>query len=247
LPWPLYLFHHEAGNVNSLHIHLSDGGQNENLGVYALLRRGVRDIVVADGAEDTRYDLGDLCELGKQLWGPDNNKPESVLEIEVKYNNGDPWSVRNCGKGKNPLSLKNNLPAMILRGRVCMRGEATCDDESAAARLYIIKAALNYDAISSTGRSLRLNMELARNKQLRFEDCSDGLKNYPCEVISYLASNGTNAFPQGSTVAVTLNTNAYIYGAYKELGRYYSSHLKLATGDTGAALEVTDKWTDIER
>jgi len=46
---------------------LSDGGHSENLGIYALMRRGVRDIIVVDAAQDIDGRMGDLCALIKIL------------------------------------------------------------------------------------------------------------------------------------------------------------------------------------
>ncbi|SDG35587.1 hypothetical protein SAMN05216603_101403 [Pseudomonas benzenivorans] len=46
---------------------LSDGGHSENLGVYSLMRRGARDVIVVDAAEDVEGRMADLCTLRGML------------------------------------------------------------------------------------------------------------------------------------------------------------------------------------
>ncbi len=67
LPVPFYMAHGTIGNEYSIDIHLSDGGNAENLGAYALLRRGVKNIIIADTAEDQHGQMDDLCHLAREL------------------------------------------------------------------------------------------------------------------------------------------------------------------------------------
>lgn len=50
-------------NERSRHVHLSDGGQYDNLGVYELLRRRTRYIIASDAGADPQYGLSDLARL----------------------------------------------------------------------------------------------------------------------------------------------------------------------------------------
>lgn len=215
LPWPFYVMHAWRKTDEALYIHLSDGGQSENLGAYALLRRGITDIIVVDSASDSRYDFGDLCELDRQLL-------TSRVEIDAL-----PKFSEKCGKGKNPLAVKDKLPAPVLRGRVCDDIGLVCDDENAIARLYIIKPVLNLED-PFPRLSLAQMKRDAANRNLRFGDCRAGTDAYPCEVIGFLLNNRGGPFPQHSTVRVTANSSPYIYGAYKELGRFYGRQLEIA-------------------
>lgn len=53
LPWPLYVgLDYLLGN-DSTSLHFSDGGHSENLGIFALVRRGVKNIIVVDSERDT--------------------------------------------------------------------------------------------------------------------------------------------------------------------------------------------------
>ena len=67
--WHLYILREMFGwgmDENRCYLHLSDGGHFENLGLYELVRRRCRYIIVADAGADPNWTYGDLaraCEL----------------------------------------------------------------------------------------------------------------------------------------------------------------------------------------
>lgn len=69
LPFPLYFFHGRAGNSadDYVNIRLSDGGQSENLGTYALIQRKLPDIIVSDHSFDRSGRMEDVCRLRNGL------------------------------------------------------------------------------------------------------------------------------------------------------------------------------------
>ncbi len=77
LPWPLYyapaLFRTlNDDNTSAPYVHLIDGGNTENLGVYSMLRRGAQMIVVADESVDKHGRMKDLCNVKNQVELIDN-------------------------------------------------------------------------------------------------------------------------------------------------------------------------------
>ena len=66
LPWPLYLLE-TVRQSKTPYIHLQDGGNAENAGILALLRRGYRRIVYAHGTTDTEAQLPAICHLKNQF------------------------------------------------------------------------------------------------------------------------------------------------------------------------------------
>jgi len=61
--WWIFLFREMLGvglDSRHRHVHLSDGGGFENLGIYELVRRRTRLIVVSDAGEDPDFTLSDL-------------------------------------------------------------------------------------------------------------------------------------------------------------------------------------------
>ena len=70
---------------------LSDGGHSENLGAFALIRRGVKKIIVIDGEHDPKYTFGAYSLLKVRLshWGTNLNIPdiENIISSEETRSN----------------------------------------------------------------------------------------------------------------------------------------------------------------
>lgn len=271
LPWPIYLWHHHQADRRSLNIHLSDGGMSENLGVWSLLRRGVRDIIVVDSASDANYQMSDLCELERQLEIlPDSPAWISFVGIGE---HGEQWDAAHARLGdfaqtcrdlrdgrlrnaKDPFGLARDLPAPVLKARVCS-GRTLCSEHDALARLFIIKPALQMRKSSASG-AYTLSDALDPRHASHISQGECGLTRaevasstgYPCEVVAFMAIQGNfiedvaaGTFPQNSTVRMSALSSPYMYGAYRELARYYAKALRISQpNDDGVAVHV-----DLER
>ncbi|MBK7898768.1 MAG: hypothetical protein KA603_03155 [Azonexus sp.] len=66
MPWPLYTLPVFQGR-EAPYIHLTDGGNSDNLALMSLLRRGVKHIVVAASTDDEQGEFPSLCEAKNQL------------------------------------------------------------------------------------------------------------------------------------------------------------------------------------
>jgi hypothetical protein len=240
LPWPFYFFNYERETNDSLYIHLSDGGMSEDLGAAALLRRHVTDLVIVDASSDPQYQLGDLCELNTQLQIDQENQRAIFLDIGSAAN----VPLTGCAESTtdDPFAIRDHLWQPVIRGRVCRIDGAACTDATAEARLYILKPAVNSGAKTLQSFTLGEAIFNAKRHQLKYSDCAypdkQSDKGYPCEVIGYLADPITKDFPQDNLFSVTLASNAYIFGAYKELGRFYARHIHVQYGADGKAIVV---------
>lgn len=67
LPLPAYFAYHHAPDVFGTHLYLTDGGHSENLGVFSLLQRRCKTIVVVDGEQDPNYQFEGYFLLKKRL------------------------------------------------------------------------------------------------------------------------------------------------------------------------------------
>jgi hypothetical protein len=63
LPFPFYYVDRLADAKHSTFIHLSDGGMSENLGAYALVRRGVSNLIISDHSQDREGWMAEVCRL----------------------------------------------------------------------------------------------------------------------------------------------------------------------------------------
>jgi hypothetical protein len=65
-PWPLYGLSWFQG-INAPYVHLTDGGNSDNLGIFSQLRRGVKNIVVSTSTDDADGSFPSLCKLKNEL------------------------------------------------------------------------------------------------------------------------------------------------------------------------------------
>lgn len=87
LPWPLYLADDALSNEESTSgIYLSDGGHSENLAVFPLIRRGVKNIYLVDAEQDGLS----VFEGAKRL-----NKELRKYELELCFKQDHPLDVSN--------------------------------------------------------------------------------------------------------------------------------------------------------
>jgi Patatin-like phospholipase len=66
--WPLFAELFGLTTENSPYVYLSDGGHFENLGLYEMVRRRCRWIVVCDGAQDLGRGYEDLGNAARKIW-----------------------------------------------------------------------------------------------------------------------------------------------------------------------------------
>lgn len=65
--FPWYLFNHYRRDIQGTDIYLSDGGHSENLGAYALVRRGCKKIIIVDAEHDPTFIFESYSDLKRGL------------------------------------------------------------------------------------------------------------------------------------------------------------------------------------
>ncbi|MCP5105383.1 MAG: hypothetical protein GY950_18485 [bacterium] len=108
-----YLFAEMFGkglNENQKYVHISDGGHFENLGLYELIRRHCRYIIVSDAGMDLEWTFGSLgkviemarLDFGAKIEldvgplvpvGEDKLSPKPYVHGNITYNNGDKGEI----------------------------------------------------------------------------------------------------------------------------------------------------------
>jgi hypothetical protein len=114
---------------NSAYVYLSDGGHFENLGLYEMVRRGCRKIMVVDASGDPEYKFGDLemalrkirIDLGVQIEFDDKDLPNpkrahgNVCHYamgKIKYSDnpkddGEICYIKPVLSGDEPIDVRN--------------------------------------------------------------------------------------------------------------------------------------------
>jgi hypothetical protein len=93
LPHPLWAFLRELfGHIDETgrHLHISDGGHEENLGLATLVERGCQTVIVLDAAADPAYRFGDFEFCCRRLrWKPveglSRTRPTSALDGQTRH------------------------------------------------------------------------------------------------------------------------------------------------------------------
>ena len=271
LPFPLYytdgalriLSGQTEDKTRSSYVHLMDGGNNDNLGAFSLIEAGMKNIFIADSAEDEKGDLGDVCLLHNEirirnLYGTKNPDDARKLIIpgleglenhclnlvgESANNPGD--KVRNVnGPATSGHYSIYDWKHKVLVGCIRKGSGNTCDssqDGEIDAKVFLLKPAINLDEIKTD------YVDLDR-KLVKQNACDEGANPGLCEVSAYIADSydptdeehhGLGKFPQDSTAGMTANSDAKRYGAYRELGRWHMYEaLKLVKNPTAFDAEL---------
>lgn len=266
LPFPVYFLDGRSG-IDQINIHLSDGGQSEDLGAYALINRRAKDIIISDHSFDRGGIMEDVCHLKQGLardWSGQNlylfipglDKLDAVCDSSLTPRLG--YDIFNW---EHPILL--GCVTSNQQDKACTNnidGEANY-----FGRLYLIKPAFpgtqNHhlsQAIALAGKTCRNGVNDLDCRKMVLNGCANIEVGRPyetpeatastdtspwrfeqfasCELIAFMmnnafvdvATNDTDKcphFPQISTVAMTTNSSPWIYGASRELARYYARQL----------------------
>ncbi|MCK4138336.1 hypothetical protein [Ralstonia pseudosolanacearum] len=184
---------------------LSDGGGGENLGLYSLLKRGVKDIIVVDTAQDVTGDMGDICTVKRALGNsvrmdfPTLDKLDEVCAGELAYNVSD-W--------KSP----------VVKGTVTWYKDEKPVRES---RIWLIKAAWNQRQVRNTYNNMKCG-------NVGEADCLLTVfygHNSSVQIHGENDPQGFMVFPQLATAGSTANSSSFLFWGYRELGRSMAKQL----------------------
>lgn len=215
--------------VRSSFIRLIDGGNGENLGVYSLVKRNVRNIVLADAASDPDGMFGDICSLATRLKNVPKGRGGYLYMPGLNNFNKHCTALLGQKQGYNIREWPFEFPTLVgcIR-RVEQANEArACENLSEQdTRLIVVKPAINMTAIM--GRELQ-------GHQLR----TCGVPGSPskltgskvpllnCDAAALILNSWNpkkslcQVFPQNSTIYMTANSSLTLFSAYRELARQY--------------------------
>jgi hypothetical protein len=223
----------------SVFIRLIDGGNAENLGVYSLLKRDVRNILIADAAADSKGQFSDLCGLRQRLL----DTPGRLLPRHVFFPGLDDFDG-HCKKfDAHKEDAGYDLHAWfaahpLLLG--CIRYDLPADMAQPChnlpdkdARLLVAKPALDLPAFQ---KNQLVEMEVTEEgktfmksvlSQCWVRDSGVPTALLNCDTALFLHFNHAarkgdcTLFPQHSTWRMTANSSATLFVAYRELARQH--------------------------
>lgn len=228
----------------SAFIRLVDGGNSENLGLFSLIKRNVRNIVVSDAAYDKNGEFEDICQIrkmlsdeGKSLYLPGLNNLDEYCDSKNEK------GLKQYFKERNGFNLhKWTLRFPVLLG--CVRNEKQKGKQpcmnlgEGESRLFVVKPAVDYISFRrndvSNGKGNGAN-------EYTIERCwipDDGIPDFskdekkaaiPCHTAVFMCKNESaeegacQAFPQHRTTSMTADSSYTLYSAYRDLGRQYTT------------------------
>jgi hypothetical protein len=267
LPFPLYHVDRLVDASKSTFIHLSDGGMSENLGAYALVRRGVSNLIISDHAQDREGWMADVCRLksglkaqGLILLLPGLSSLDKQCEIVAKEITG-----YDIYAWEHPV-LVGCIVSATLANSNCENLPTNLNNEQYAAHLFLIKPALGTKSMRAQLQSISGACSQGSNETCQKiishacttpNDNNDspmwqGALPPSCEVYAFIsinfansdgmASDGCPNFPQYGTVALTMDSSPWIYGAMRDLAAYYTKRVNWFFTEGGALIE--DRFRD---
>jgi hypothetical protein len=142
LPFPFYYLDGYIPGQEGAFVHVSDGGQEvDNLGAYALIRRGFKQIVIVDAGADREGKLEDVCYLRSNLARKDNLHLESeTLPLEkICGNEMEIFKPDVSSSSVSPFRWKNKVVKMKVTGLPSALANGGTID------IYYIKQALDLE------------------------------------------------------------------------------------------------------
>ncbi|WPO48679.1 hypothetical protein [Pseudomonas sp. S1Bt23] len=215
--------------VRSSFIRLIDGGNGENLGVYSLFKRNVRNIVLADAASDPDGKFGDICSLAARLKNVPKGRGGYLYMPGLNNFNEHCAALLEHKQGYNIREWPFEFPTLV----GCIRKTEQANEADACGnlsdqdtRLIVVKPAINMTAIMA--RELK-------GYQLRTCGVPGSPSNVTgskipllnCDAAALILNSWNRkkslcqVFPQNSTVFMTANSSLTLFSAYRELARQY--------------------------
>ncbi len=195
LPTPLALMHSSSHNEKAPFIYLSDGGHSDNLGLYSLVRRKTKEIIVVDASQElnneSRHYAGfvDLQSTRLHLW----KEHEMLLDIPEIF-------------GDRPITDEPISPSIlrfdylkakesVFKGLIC-KAKSTqihCNkDDPTNLTLWYVKLSIDRDEITRAYLS-----KTARKgcRELGVPD-NESATRYSCTTLLYAMKNPNTKCPK---------------------------------------------------
>lgn len=243
LPFPFYFAANQKYDETRDSVYLSDGGHSENLGMYALIKRRVKNIITIDAeheatsAGDKRLAVFDAlqrlrCHLGKEE-GLKFYKVEGTATIPDKFLDADACTTFT----RQDLDFNFISANPFFRFDICPNQGCTPENRM---RVLYVKLSINETAMPPN-----------THWRERLSNCDDG-NDFSCEAIwLYMEElseckrdwfGGCDRFPQVATKDI--NYPRTQVNGHRALG--YDIGRRISLSEQGPAGQPFKSWTPIE-
>lgn len=207
--------------ANPKEIRLSDGGHSENLGIYSLLRRGTRDVIIVDAEEDIEGRMQGICVARQMLKneGAQLNFDKSLINLDQVCSD---WNSRK-GQKLHAYSTSAWVNGVV-------PGEVIWPKKNGIPNSHIWLIKLGWDE-KAVGRAFAAGKCETKEYPI---SCMLAAY-YGSNVVSTIRADGKMYFPQLSTPGAAYSSSTYLFWAYRELGRSAASLLQV---DESGALRL---------
>jgi hypothetical protein len=232
LPNPLAQVHYAAHDENAPFIYLSDGGHSDNLGLYSLVRRGVKEIVVVDAAQESNNgskfhaSFDGLQQARIHLW------QEHGVLIDVRELFGDrPVSDQPIAPATLHFDYMHAKDS-ILQGWICPASpeQTHCKEgDPATLKLWYVKLSIDKNEISKAyNGEKRLDSKSYEGCKAFGKPASTSKTKYSCTTLLYASKDSGSDYPHDSTFDINYSAeqaSGYIALGY-DLGNQFLTELK---------------------
>lgn len=182
---------------------LSDGGKSENLGAIALVKRGVKNIIIVDAEHDPKYEFGAYKNLKNRL---------KAFNSDVKIASID-----------NAIISGNRLKSGVHIGTIVTQFA----EEEKISNIYYIKMAMpkSLDAVLLDKKSLAHGKEYHNKYFETLEEGKDENDNWNCSDVRDIEININDWYAYNiASYSGFLNNNSYVKEADKFPGEFLTAN-----------------------
>lgn len=231
VPFPLYAFGKKYGPEKST-IYLSDGGHSENLGIYSLVQRGVKQIIAVDAESESGANDGGVRKSIAAFESLQQLRCHLSIEHGIRMNAGgeykdkvwlprdlpgdlDRWldsedSCATASRADLAFDFQGSDPIFELR--LCPDDARICSDE-VATRIIYVKLALNQSFAQKS-----------RDKDL--STCDRLHSEESCASLAFYKHPDHTEFPHHKTTDLFYDKRQF--AAYRNLGRFNAARIRIS-------------------
>ncbi len=207
IPFPFYFWSgHYVKDKDGSKLYLSDGGHMENLGLFSLVRRLPKHIIIVDAEQDCNKDTNGYVFDAYE-------KVRAALKAEM----GVKFAVDEIDKGKLKEDGPYKTSKSCLTGRIGYFPYMSTKPDNASIEVNYIKLSIDEEHLSQYPESVRSYFDKSKHNIFH----RSGVKDYYC-TSPRISAFSKCTFPQETTTDQSYEEEQF--NAYRDLGQWIVEH-----------------------